>query len=538
MFLIMSADYISLELRSEFGALPPSFLPLGNRRLFQHQVKSAPAGVRIFLSLPESFAVEAHDQAWLDQHGVTVLSVPDGLSLGASLVASLNLTEQPLDTPLQVLFGDTLIDPLPDGTDIIATAKVDDNYDWAVVTEDEDNWLVSSTETPELEKYSVVTGYFNFSSPRLLIRCITQSNWSFLNGLSRYNKAKGLETVSVHNWLDFGHANTYYHSKSTFTTQRVFNDLTITRRWIEKSGTHSAKIAGEAKWFEQLPPMMRQYTPQFLGTTTSEENTDRLTYRLEYLHHTALNELYVFADLPPLIWKKILRQCVVFLKDCQKYPARDGTPHSSIDELLQNKTRARIKVFCEERGVSDTAPYLYATGPNAQDYLELSISDLIRKSTPYLPANPSAATLMHGDFCFSNILYDFRTDRIKVIDPRGITMDNRFSIYGDIRYDIAKLSHSVLGLYDWIIAGTHELTMTDNRLEFSIPHFEKLESVQQLFLRLVDTHFGLTAAEMYAMQIHLFLSMLPLHADQPERQDALLANAFRLYTFLPEHTAS
>jgi hypothetical protein len=34
------------------------------------------------------------------------------------------------------------------------------------------------------------------------------------------------------------------------------------------------------------------------------------------------------------------------------------------------------------------------------------------------------------------------------------------------------------------------------------------------------------------MQVHLFLSMLPLHADDPARQDALLANALRLYATL------
>lgn len=533
----MSAAYVSLELRSEFGALPPSFLPLGNRRLFQHQIQCAPLGVRTFLSLPESFTVSEHDKNWLDQRNVVVLYVPDGLSLGASLVASLNLAEQPLDTPLQVLFGDTLIDPLPEGTDIIATAKVDDNYDWAVVTDDIDNWLVSSSETPALEEYSVVTGYFNFSTPRLLIRCITQSNWSFLSGLSRYNKTKGLKTISVGNWLDFGHSNTYYHSKSTFTTQRVFNELTITQRWIEKTGKHCTKIAGEAQWFKNIPPMMRQYTPQFLGADTREGSEDYLTYRLEYLHHTALNELYVFADLPPLIWKKILKQCAIFLKDCQKYIVESDIPHSSINELLQEKTYKRIEIFCSERGISPQQRYVY-TEPDANIRLDLSISDLIQKSTPYLPVKGSTATLMHGDFCFSNILYDFRTDRIKVIDPRGITTDNQLSIYGDIRYDIAKLSHSILGMYDWIIADTHELVITGNELKLSIPHFKKLESTQKIFLKLIAEQFNLTHSEVYAMQIHLFVSMLPLHADQPDRQDALLANAFRLYTLLLESVAS
>ncbi len=45
MFLIMSGAYVGQELESEFGRIPPSFLPLGNRPLFQHQVALAPQGV-------------------------------------------------------------------------------------------------------------------------------------------------------------------------------------------------------------------------------------------------------------------------------------------------------------------------------------------------------------------------------------------------------------------------------------------------------------------------------------------------------------
>lgn len=54
MFLIMSGAYVGQELESEFGRIPPSFLPLGNRRLFQHQVALAPQGVKstsLYLSL-------------------------------------------------------------------------------------------------------------------------------------------------------------------------------------------------------------------------------------------------------------------------------------------------------------------------------------------------------------------------------------------------------------------------------------------------------------------------------------------------------
>ena len=38
MILINSADYVNVEFRNEFGAIPPCFLPIGNRKLLTYQV--------------------------------------------------------------------------------------------------------------------------------------------------------------------------------------------------------------------------------------------------------------------------------------------------------------------------------------------------------------------------------------------------------------------------------------------------------------------------------------------------------------------
>ena len=45
----MSAAYVDQDLKSEFGNIPPSLLPLGNRRLFQHQIAAAPKGKTLYL---------------------------------------------------------------------------------------------------------------------------------------------------------------------------------------------------------------------------------------------------------------------------------------------------------------------------------------------------------------------------------------------------------------------------------------------------------------------------------------------------------
>ncbi len=113
-----------------------------------------------------------------------------------------------------------------------------------------------------------------------------------------------------------------------------------------------------------------------------------------------------------------------------------------------------------------------------------------------------------------------------------MTPDGSKTLYGDINYDLAKLSHSILGLYDWIIAGYYDVDITNRDITFDIAESSHHKETQQVFIELVEKQFGLTAHNLYAMQIQLFLSMLPLHADDERRQKALFANAFRLYQTL------
>jgi len=37
LWLVMSGAYVTQELVAEFGQIPPSFLPVGNRRLYEYQ---------------------------------------------------------------------------------------------------------------------------------------------------------------------------------------------------------------------------------------------------------------------------------------------------------------------------------------------------------------------------------------------------------------------------------------------------------------------------------------------------------------------
>ena len=137
---------------------------------------------------------------------------------------------------------------------------------------------------------------------------------------------------------------------------------------------------------------------------------------------------------------------------------------------------------------------------------------------------------MHGDFCFSNIFYDPKLDSIKVIDPRGSIDDLNKRITGAIEYDVLKLAHSFIGNYDKIIAGHFNIVKINGMeiIEFDEPSKE----LESYFFKKAKCEYNIDKNFIILGQISLFLSMIPLHNDRPDRQNAFYLNAVRLSELL------
>ena len=84
-------------------------------------------------------------------------------------------------------------------------------------------------------------------------------------------------------------------------------------------------------------------------------------------------------------------------------------------------------------------------------------------------------------------------------------------------------------MYDFIIADSFTLEKSDQlgvKLNFNVDN--RLEEIQRSFME-VQLLPEVTNKQIIAPTILLFLSMIPLHFDKPHRQEAMLANALRLY---------
>ena len=507
MILITSAAYVTPALASEFGKLPPCMLPVQNRRLYEHQIAIAPKGERVVMSLPQSYTLTAYDQKRLAALGVTVVYVPDALSLGQSLVYVLNVLGRYTES-VSILHGDTLFSELTADTDTCAVAKAEDNYDWAI--------------TNQHDK-SVYSGFFAFSNQSLLIQKITECNYNFIQGVEAYREVKALKNVVLPNWMDFGLSNAYYRSISKMTTERVFNSMKVTRYSVRKSSKDKRKMAAEANWIISLPTQMKHYAP---AVWDKGEDGERGYYEIEYYFLSSLANLFVFGKNKPYVWEEIIDACVEYLNEEATFSPENAEVYASQnDQLYAAKTIKRLDDYSKMSGISLDTPWKIngTSTPSLRQIID-EIDPLITKH------DTRFATLMHGDPCFSNILYDFKSKTIKVIDPRGLDLDGNMSIYGDLRYDVGKLAHSIIGMYDFIIGGMYEYSQNsayDVTLKFEVD--DDIMQIQQYFRKQRFGGYTIDELSTYPVLIHLFLSMLPLHSDHPQRQQAMLANALRLY---------
>lgn len=517
MIIINSGAYVIPEFQAELGRIPPCMLPIGNRKLIENQVRELRVKYdqeSIYVTLPESYQLTLNERRLLKELHVLPISTSDEFTLAESILFALNTTDHNEQENIRLVHGDTLIIDLPDSSqlDVLGVVYAKDDYGWQIERIDGGRALIWC-------------GFFSFSSRRDLIQTLALSRGHFVKAVQDYRQRHPMALLHIENWHDLGHVNTYFRSRAAITTQRAFNTLQVVHGVVYKTGEPDIKIQAEGNWFDRLPVHLRRFTPQLIDKGTSRKGQSY--YQLEYLPIMPLNELFVHGRNSASEWRRLFALLNQFLQLCTNNVTSTETQASireDFDQLIAQKTHKRLQEYSVSTGFNLDNQTRYAAHdlPSIRQIAE----DCIRRARE-LPALPA---IMHGDLCFSNVLFDSRADQIKVIDPRGLTAQGDLSVYGDQKYDLAKLAHSVIGLYDFIIAGRYRL------IEHSLYHLEldfeldnRIYEIQQIFGSHEFGH-GLTITQIMPLVVLLFLSMLPLHDDRPDRQKAMLANALRLFS--------
>lgn len=506
MILITSANFVNLEIASEWGEIPPVFLPVKNSRLIYSQIDLIKkcGEKNISLSLPVSFRnkINKIDIGRLEELGVKIIYVPDYLSLTKSILYSLERINTRND--IKILHGDTLFNELNQyslSNSISINLNIStNNYKWG-----------GDFHNPGY----VYSGFFSFSyqNYKYLVDKLGALD-SFESVIRDYDDKFNLKRIKNNIWYDFGHINTYYLSLSKLLELRQVNSCRCYDGILTKYSDDKLKIIAEINWF--LSFQNNVCVPKIL------DYDFRGSYSMEYITLPLLSNIFVYGDMSIYSWERIFLSCKKFL---DSLPRMQVYEPQSYDAIYSVKTFNRLGQYIHSPNkcisnfdIHKKIKFSQITIPSLYDIATECINNL---------STMKEIGGIHGDFHFGNILYNFKNDIIKVIDPRGLDGQNDISVYGDPRYDIAKLAHSVVGGYDYIISGYNTAEIDENNGIYFINQILPDENITHLFFSIFCKFLKM---DIIRITILLFISMVPLHNDNEVRQKTMIATAAQLYT--------
>lgn len=406
------------------------------------------------------------------------------------------------EEPLLIMLSDIVIDHPPfDDSRIswISIQKVPDWERWCMV-ETKQNLVTQFYDKPRDMPHTdqAVSGVYYFNNANLFRNCMIDAIHGTKEGevqissaMSRYMKQDPIYSKKV-KIIDFGTLQEYLENRGV-KNSRSFNTLfpssdgaTITKTSV----VEPEKIHAEANWYDNLPTPIKVMTPRIFD---KKLYGDRPTYTMERVDSPTLRELYLYLESDPIFWAEIFTK-LFDLTDKFKFFFKPGKPQ--FFQKVATKNYERYSKIDPKFAQEDDLEFLSNFAKIADDGKFEIFQD----------------SLYHGDLCFSNVFYHPGSKQIKLIDPRG-------DAYGNILYDLAKITHSAYYPYDYVDA---ELYLMKGK-EF-IFFDDGKEQVRHAYKKLFVAKYGEdTWQKTLLLTASLFLTMIPLHNHSERNQELYYA---------------
>lgn len=541
--LVPSSRLVDREMQVEVGQIPPVLIPVCGKTVLDliiEQYTSLLRSGHLFVMAHEGG--ERIDNRVAQQRydlPISVLTIPKVDELGDAILAALDAINLDDFDSLVLNFGDTVLrESVNPSHNAIWYTDLEESYRWTSF-KSENGRLTEITDrfvSENLESSHVFCGVFVLNDPHGFRSCLNDA--AAVDGVSRfytalqsYYESRNYELVSTRHWMDFGHVDNYYQAKKRLVMSRYFNEVIIDERHstLRKTSLNVEKLSDEIRWYLQLPGDLRKYLPQIFDYSLDGHAP---FIEMEFYGYPVLSELYTSHGHNLGIWNHVFQRLFALLREMRNFGTGEDTsePEQAMREMYLTKTLQRLEQLRrhDTLGVWLTQPISI----NGQRYapLEEALTRLEELVNSLLLSGAPPFCVIHGDFCLSNLLFDPRSRIMKMVDPRG-----RFgphTIYGDPRYDLAKLSHSFNGSYDLILSGNFFALVEGNSISYRLFLDQRQQQITALFNRWIEKVFPQEIEAIKLIEALLFLSMVPLHGDRLDRQMAMLATGIEKYSAL------
>ena len=522
--LILSAGKIEKELESVFGTIPSGLIPLhGKPVIFRIIDKLLKEGFKK-ISITTGFKKEILEKIISEQYEgrikINFITTSFEKPPGNSILTAIEKIQEP---KLLVILGDTLVENelselIQKNSDFVLTSnnfEIPEN--WCVITSKDGKLDLIFDKKKDLEKtdeqYALV-GVYHFDDLASLKHAYAKFNHQECIEISdlikKYKERKVISAIICEQWYDAGHVENYFVSKQMLLKARYFNSLKFDRSLeiVTKTSENTSKLIDEIEWYKQIPTDLSKLIPKIIDFNQSKKPA----LKLEYIKHPTLAELWLYSDFSSKLWMEILEKLFEILNQFKKYP--NSVYVDDYNFIYKTKTENRINELISSNESfkqilkSDT---LFINGKKYRNWSAIKEEIGLKIDELY---HEKDNCLIHGDLCFSNIFCSFKNKDFKLIDPRGKWGNGMF---GDLKYDVAKIRHSVVGGFDTITNGLCFASLTENnQITMKVFKPKNHQEVCKYLDELIQNQWNLD--EIKLIEGLLFISMLPLHKDHFERQ--------------------
>lgn len=295
------------------------------------------------------------------------------------------------------------------------------------------------------------------------------------------------------------------------TEMRHFNQARTSGAVFHKSSADVAKMKAEHAFFSIASPRMQRF---LMPTMEYWEQDGMAGYSMENLSVPDAALQFVHNAFDREDFAALLETFFDFLDSREKGQNDAQATLAAGRQHILGKLSSRMEALLDTDVGQHVNALLARSGPMGD------LEAMTERAQPLIDdalkaANPAATVLSHGDACFSNILFDRRLGMMRLIDPKGAT--RREDAFLHPLYDIAKFSHSVLGGYDFINNGLFQITLGSAlTLDLNWTTQGPAPWAGEMF-RAQATGAGYDIKAIRGVELSLFLSMLPLHIDRPDK---------------------
>lgn len=327
-------------------------------------------------------------------------------------------------------------------------------------------------------------------------------------------------------WIDCGHEVNYTEAKAKLLSSRSFNSLSVEMisGILQKKSTNIQKFIDEANYVEKLPPDLKIFFPRVIEELKT--NKTHASIKMDYFSYPNISEIQLYRDIEEVQWHRVFDAFEFVLKKFTTYTTKIGKQ----DYLNFHLGKTIKREADNEKWIKENLFEFYLEDGLVINGLHCSsFKALLPKTEAAIEQlySKNDFCVMHGDFCFNNILYDVYSGTIRLIDPRGSFGDGLPGIYGDIKYDLAKLLHSSVYCYDYIVNDLFRFDVKGNAVSYSFNLRPNHDLLTLLSNELVKK-MGFTPGQIDILVALLFISMCPLHSDSVRRQKLMYAHGLYL----------